>query len=91
MGTLARQLRHRTRPTGVRARVQATANVTKSQTSTHCSLMDSPVWLRLEGDSDDPATWHPVKVVSAQGFRTDTSQFRRERRLSAWLASDVAL
>jgi hypothetical protein len=47
--------------------VHATANVTKSQTSTHCSLMRSPVWLRLEGDSDDPATWHPVKVISAQG------------------------
>jgi hypothetical protein len=30
--------------------------------------------LRLEGDSDDPATWHPVKAISAHGFRTDTSQ-----------------
>jgi hypothetical protein len=38
------------------------------------SLQGRPMWLRLEGDSDDPATWHPVEVISAQGFRTDTGQ-----------------
>jgi hypothetical protein len=36
--------------------------------------LKDPIWLRLEGDSDDPATWHPVKVVNDQGFREDTSQ-----------------
>jgi hypothetical protein len=41
---------------------------------THRSVMGVPLVLRLDGDSDDPATWHPVKVISAQGFRTDTSQ-----------------
>ena len=33
-----------------------------------------PKRLRIEGDSDDPATWHPVKVVNDQAFREDTSQ-----------------
>jgi hypothetical protein len=45
-----------------------------AQDLTHHSLKGAPMWLRLEGDSDDPATWHPVKVISDQGFRTDTSQ-----------------
>ena len=30
--------------------------------------------LRLEGDADDPATWHQVKNISDHGIRTDTSQ-----------------
>ncbi|WP_406816176.1 hypothetical protein [Mycobacterium sp. M23085] len=33
-----------------------------------------PIRLRIEGDSDDPNTWHLVKTISDQGFRTDTSQ-----------------
>jgi hypothetical protein len=37
-------------------------------------LRDSQMWLRLDGDTDDVNTWHPIKVVSDQGFRTDTSQ-----------------
>ncbi len=32
------------------------------------------MWLRLEGDSDDPATWHHVETISRQGFRTHTDQ-----------------
>jgi hypothetical protein len=28
------------------------------------------MWLRLEGDSDDPGTWHPVEAVSITGFRS---------------------
>jgi hypothetical protein len=42
-----------------------------------------PIRLRLEGDSDDPATWHPVKVCSSNAFREDTSQpFVRARTVS---------
>jgi hypothetical protein len=41
---------------------------------TRPGLMGWPLVLRLEGDSDEAITWHPVKVVSAQGFREDTSQ-----------------
>jgi hypothetical protein len=32
------------------------------------------MWLRLEGDSDDPGTWHPVKFISAEGTREDTGK-----------------
>ncbi len=46
----------------------------KAADLTDRSLQGAPMWLRLEGDSDDPATWHPVKVISDHGFRTDTSQ-----------------
>jgi hypothetical protein len=31
----------------------------------HCSM-----WLRLEGDSDDRGTWHPVEAVSITGFKS---------------------
>jgi hypothetical protein len=41
---------------------------------THHSLNGWSLWLRLEGDPDDPATWHPVKTISDHGFRTDISQ-----------------
>jgi hypothetical protein len=29
------------------------------------------IWLRLEGDSDDPSTWHPVKTLNDSAFRED--------------------
>jgi hypothetical protein len=45
-----------------------------AQDLTHHSLKGWSMWLRLEGDSDDPAKWHPVKDISVHGFRTDTSQ-----------------
>ena len=37
-------------------------------------ILREPIWLRLEGDSDKPRTWHPVEVVNLEGFREDTSQ-----------------
>ena len=37
-------------------------------------ILGRPIRLRLEGDTDDPATWHPVKVISPEGFRADTGQ-----------------
>lgn len=30
----------------------------------HRSLVGSPMWLRLNGDSDDPNTWHPIKTIT---------------------------
>jgi hypothetical protein len=32
-----------------------------------------PIWLRLDGDSDDPNTWHPVKTLNEGGFREDVA------------------
>jgi hypothetical protein len=32
------------------------------------------MWLRLDGDSDDPATWHQIKTIRDEGFTTDASQ-----------------
>lgn len=32
-----------------------------------------PIRLRLQCDSDDPATWHPVRVVNDQWFRDGTT------------------
>jgi hypothetical protein len=45
-----------------------------AQDLTDPSLKGVPMWLRLEGDSDDPGTWHPVKVIRSEGFREDTSK-----------------
>jgi hypothetical protein len=45
-----------------------------AQDLTHHSLQGFPMWLRLEGDSDDVSTWHPVKRVRDHAFREDTSQ-----------------
>jgi hypothetical protein len=40
----------------------------------HHSLKGWSMWLRLDGDSNDPATWHPIKSVHPEGTREDTSQ-----------------
>jgi hypothetical protein len=45
-----------------------------AQLLTHYSLKGWSMWLRLDGDSDDRSTWHPIKAVSVHGFREDTSQ-----------------
>jgi hypothetical protein len=45
-----------------------------AQDLTHHSLQGFTMWLRLEGDSDDPATWHPINRVRDHAFREDTSQ-----------------
>ena len=37
-------------------------------------VLKEPIWLRLEGDSDEPGTWHPVEVVNFEGFSEDTGQ-----------------
>ncbi|GAB7070401.1 hypothetical protein H7J06_24510 [Mycobacterium hodleri] len=31
------------------------------------------MWLRLAGDTDDPNTWHPIKLIRDHGFREDTN------------------
>jgi hypothetical protein len=45
-----------------------------AQNLTDRTLQGVPMWLRLEADSDDPGTWHPVKFISPEGTREDTSK-----------------
>jgi hypothetical protein len=45
-----------------------------AQHLTDRTLQGVPMSLRLEGDSDDPGTWHPVKFISAEGTREDTGK-----------------
>ncbi|MEB4212314.1 hypothetical protein [Mycobacterium sp. 94-17] len=45
-----------------------------AQNLTHPCLKGWSMWLRIDGDSEDPATWHPVHTISNHGFRTDTTQ-----------------
>ncbi|PJE23680.1 MAG: hypothetical protein CK431_10020 [Mycobacterium sp.] len=40
----------------------------------HPNLERKPIYLRLDGDSDDVATWHHIKVIQEQFFRSEPGQ-----------------